>query len=203
MRIDMKMVAGVACLGLSACTGSGGTGSTVLPGGASAEEFDAIEATNQDYIARINSGALTTTTPTGTATMTGYIGVGGLGDTGDTTAAGDLALNVDFDAGSVAGTADNFGLYSPDPADPTTSVKEGGVNGTLTVTGTTSGSGMTANATGRLTDGTTPADVALDLTGSFYDDAGTTLVHGDLTGTVADVSGSDVTDVTGNFYATN
>jgi hypothetical protein len=107
-------------------------------------------------------------------------------------------MDVDFDAGTVRGTASDFGIYSGEVL-----TKEADVNGTLTVDGTVGGTDLTASATGTVSDGETPTDVDLNMTGSFYDDAGTLTAVGDVTGTVADSGDSSTSiDVGGAFYAT-
>jgi len=194
MTLKFALAATAACLALSACNSSNGSSGALTS--AAAQETD---ATYSDYQDRITSGALTTTAPTGQASMSGYMGISDINpEDSSTTAIGKLAMDVDFDAGTVSGTASDFGIYSGEVL-----TKEADVNGTLAVDGTVGGTDLTASATGTLSDGETPTDVALNMTGSFYDDAGTLTAVGDITGTIADSGDSSTSiDVGGAFYAT-
>lgn len=194
MTLKFALAATAACLALSACNSSNGSSGALTS--AAAQEVD---ATYSDYQDRITSGALTTTAPTGQASMSGYMGISDINpEDSSTTAIGKLAMDVDFDAGTVSGTASDFGIYSGEVL-----TKEADVNGTLAVDGTVGGTDLTASATGTLSDGETPTDVALNMTGSFYDDAGTLTAVGDITGTIADSGDSSTSiDVGGAFYAT-
>ncbi|WP_102223395.1 hypothetical protein [Acidimangrovimonas sediminis] len=210
MRYKLQIMASAACLALAACGGSSSTPSSTASGAASASasgstsasssgsslsaaDAQTVVASYDDNQARIDSGALTTTSPTGQADMSGYVGVT---DNAGTMAVGDLNMSVDFDGGKVTGTASNFGLY--DDTDAMT--KQGDASGSLGVTGTVSGSSMTAKASGTLSDGSTPADVSLGMNGKFYDDNGTLLVQGTASGTVTNSDGTSALD--GGFFAT-
>lgn len=192
MTYKLVLAASAACLALAACNTSSGSSSSLT-----SAQAQNVDATYADYQDRIVNDDLTTVTPQGQATMSGYMGVGGINPEDDTTVAlGELTMNVDFDGGTLTGTADNFGIYSGDPL-----VKDTGVTGSLDVAGTVSGSGLDANASGHMSDGSgTGADFDLTMSGSFYDDAGTLTTVGDLTGTM-DESGTK-TEVSGGFYAT-
>ncbi|PFG62230.1 hypothetical protein AXZ77_0807 [Thioclava sp. ES.031] len=193
MTFKFALAASAACLALSACNSSNGSS-----GALTSAEAQNIDATYSDYQARIDDGSLTTTTPTGQASMSGYMGVSGVNpEDPTTTVLGELAMDVDFDAGTLTGKGSSFGIYSGDVL-----TKETDVTGSLDVAGTVSGSDMAATATGTMSDGSSPgADFALDMNGSFYDDAGTLTAVGDVSGTMTD-AGSEPVNVTGNYYAT-
>lgn len=192
MNLKFALAATAACLTLSACNTSNGSS-----GALTSAEAQNVEATSTDYQARISSGALTTTTPTGKASMSGYMGVSGINpDDSTTTAMGKLAMDVDFDAGTVSGTASNFGIYSGE-----TLTKDSDVSGSLGVTGTVSGSDLQATATGTMSDGSGPAaEIDVNLSGKFYDDAGTLTTVGDVSGTMTE--SGDTRNISGNYYAT-
>ncbi|QPZ92863.1 hypothetical protein [Thioclava electrotropha] len=192
MTFKFALAASAACLALAACNSSNGSSAALT-----SAEAQNVEATYSDYADRIGTGDLTTTVPTGQASMSGYMGVSNVNpDDPTTTVMGELAMDVDFDAGTLTGKGSNFGIYSGDVL-----TKEADVTGSLDVAGTVSSSDMTATATGTMSDGSSAgADFALDMTGSFYDDAGTLTAVGDISGTMTD--GSDVQNVDGNYYAT-
>ncbi|MGD9919080.1 MAG: hypothetical protein AB7U46_13770 [Paenirhodobacter sp.] len=188
MNKTLLLASAAACMALAGCLGGGDGGS----GAQATETYDRIEA-------GIDDGSITTVSdmPTGQASMSGHIGVADVGEDGDLTAIGALALDVDFDGGTVTGSASDFGLYNSDSGNKTENI-----TGTLDVAGTLSGSTMTADASGELSDGETPSDVALTMTGDFYDDGGDLLVYGDVSGTIADAAdGGDSQTVEGGFYA--
>lgn len=191
MNYKFPLAVLAACLALSACKINNATS-----GALTSAEAQNVDTTYQDYQTRINNGSLTTTTPTGQATMAGYVGVSGINPQDSTTTAmGNLNMDVDFDAGTLTGKASNFGIYNGSPL-----TKQNDVAGTLDVTGTVSGASMSADATGALSDGSSNPDFNLKLTGKFYDDAGTLTAVGDVSGTMTD-SGTS-TNVSGNYYAT-
>lgn len=195
------MMACAGSLALAACGGGSGSTSTgtTINAGLSSADATGVQTTYDNYQARIDSGALTPTSPTGQASMSGYIAAGGVGDTGQSTAIGDLSLDVNFDANSVGGTASNFGIYD---GSGSTLTKTAGVSGTLDVAGTVSGSSLSANATGQLTDGTVPSDINVAMDGKFYDDNGTLLVQGKTSGTATPTDGSGSNTLSGGFFAT-
>lgn len=215
MTYKFALAAFAACLALSACNmnsattsgagstagGSTGGGSTGSSSGTHLTSTQAqnVAATSDDYLKRINNNTLTTTTPSGTATMAGYYGVSGINPQDSTTTGmGKLNMNVDFTAGSVGGSVSDIGIYNGSPLTDTGTT----VNGSLTVKGTVSGSGLSATATGQLTDSgsSTPSTINTTLTGKFYDDAGTLTTVGDVSGTMT--QGSTTNNLSGNFYAT-
>ena len=194
------MVAVAACLSLAACGGTssgggagGGTGGGAMTG-ISAAVAEQANTTFKDYDARIKAGTLKTTTPTGQATMAGYYGIT---DNQGAALIGDLSMNVDFGAGTISGSASNFGNF--DNSGPTL-IKQGGPSGSLTVSGSVTGSAMTATAKGTLSGNTTAA-VDTTMTGNFYDDSGTTVAVGNVSGQVTDSGATAPVKVTGSFYA--
>lgn len=199
MHIKFSLAAGAAVFALSACNldnATSGAVTNVASGALTSAQAQNVDATYSDYQTRIGNGTLQTTSPTGQATMAGYMGISGIDpQDASTTAIGTLDMNVDFNAGTVAGKASSFGIYNG-----ATLTKQGDAAGTLDVAGTVSGSGMTADATGTLSDGSTQPAFNLKLNGSFYDDAGTLTAVGDQSGTMTE-SGT-VTNVGGAFYAT-
>lgn len=190
MNRTILLASAAACMALAGCLGgSDGNGSN---GAQASENYDRIEA-------GIDDGSITALAdmPSGQASMSGYMGVGEVGENGDQDAVGKLALDVDFDGGTVTGQASDFALY-----DQETESKTMDLSGSLDISGTLSGNSMSANASGELSDGETPSDVALGMTGNFYDDNGDMVVYGDVNGTIADAAdGSDSQSVEGGFYA--
>lgn len=194
MTVKFALAAAAACLALSACNSSNGSTSALTSAGA-----QEIDATYSEYEDRVTSGELTTTAPTGQASMSGYMGVSGINpEDSSTTVIGQLAMDVDFDAGTLTGKASDFGIYSGEVL-----TKEADATGTLAVDGTVGGTDMVATAAGTLSDGETPADLDLDMSGSFYDDEGALTAFGDITGTASDTGDSaSSVDVDGGFYVT-
>jgi len=197
MNTSFALAAFAACFALSACGGSSGSSGSVT-GGVSSATAQEVDATYSDLQSRIDSGELTPTSPTGQASMAGYMGISGVNpDDATTTVLGKLAMDVDFDAGTVTGNASDFGIYSGSNLQ----TKEDSVTGSLDVVGTVSGSDLATTATGTMADSTSsPTDFNLNMTGKFYDDAGTLTTVGDLSGTMDD--GDTITNVDGGFFAT-
>ncbi|EKE71966.1 MULTISPECIES: hypothetical protein [Roseobacteraceae] len=175
MKLFTLAALSAASLSLAACGGSsvdGDMSDTDLP-----TKYDSLEG----LVASAEAGDLDPASGammTGTATMSGALGVGDLGDDGNLEALGDLALTADFTGGTVTGTADNFALYDQD-----TQAVEAELSGSLTINGSITGTGMTADADGTLNDG---EDHLVDLVmdGTFYDYEGDLAVYGDVTGTI-------------------
>lgn len=200
MNYKFPLAALAASFALSACNlnnaVSGALKSAPIQPALTSAQVQQVDATYSDYQTRINNGTLTTTTPTGQATMAGYMGISNINpqDT-SATAIGRLNMNVDFGAGTVTGSATDFGLYNGSPL-----TAQSGTTGSLNVAGTVSGSGISAGATGTLSDGSSNSDFNLQLNGSFYDDAGTLTTVGDVSGTMT--GGGSTNNVGGAFYAT-
>lgn len=194
MNTSFAVAAFAACFALSACGGSSGS----VTGGVSSATAQDVDATYSDLQSRIDSGALTTTSPTGQASMAGYMGISGVNpDDATTTVLGKVAMDVNFDAGTVTGKASDFGIYSGTNLE----TKNDSVTGSLDVAGTVSGSDLAATATGTMADSSnSPTDFNLNMTGKFYDDAGTLTTVGDLSGTMDE--GGNTTTVDGAFFAT-
>lgn len=204
MDTKFALVALTTCFALSAC-GGGGSSTGSSTGGTTAAlssaEAQSVATTYTDYQNRIKDGSLTETSPTGKASMAGYLGIDNVStDNPDLSALGKLAMDVDFDAGKLSGTASDFGVYTGTASEKT----DINVTGSLDVTGTVSGSALSATATGTVSDGTTPSDLNLNMTGKFYDDSGTLTAVGTHTGTMKDQGASDSSawNVDGGFYAT-
>lgn len=204
MNTSFALAAFAACFALSACGGgSGSTSGGGTSGGGTSTTGQAVDAqkvdtTYTDLQDRITSGALTATSPTGQASMAGYMGISGVDPTDTTTTVlGKLAMDVDFDAGTVAGKASDFGVYKG----TNLQTKVDTVTGSLGVAGTVTGSDLAANATGTMADSSkSPTDFNLNMTGKFYDDKGTLTTVGDLAGTMNE--GTTTTNVDGAFFAT-
>lgn len=176
-----------AALTLAACGGSSssvaGGSDTDLP-----ERYNSFES----FVAAAESNSLEEASAammSGTATMSGAIGIDNVDEEGTLDALGDLALTANFTGGTVTGSANNFALYDQD-----TQAVEMALGGSLAVNGTISGSGMTAEANGTLTDDEAHI-VELDMGGTFYDYEGDLAVYGDVTGTI------DGEDHDGGFVA--
>ncbi|OWY15559.1 hypothetical protein B6V72_02975 [Thioclava sp. F34-6] len=196
MTFKLALAASAACLALAACNSSNGSS-----GALTSAEAQNVDATYTDYQDRKGGPTMTATAPTaGQASMSGFMGVSNVNpDDPTTTVMGELAMDVDFGAGTLTGKGTNFGIYSGDVL-----TKEANVTGSLDVAGTVTGSTMAATATGTMSDGTSPgADFDLKMSGGFYTDAnnGNVLTAvGDVSGTLTD--GTDVRNVDGNYYAT-
>ena len=178
--------------GGSAGGGSGGGGSNGSGGGdlgASAGESLTDYADLETLLARIqnNDTSLTpedTSTRTGSVSMTGAVGIEQLGETGNLTLVGDLAMTANFDTDTATGSATGFTLFNVD-----TEQVEADVTGTVPMSnGTISGTDFDANMNGNLSiDGGTYGGtygIAAALDGRFYDDNGRLVVGGAVTGNV-------------------
>jgi len=73
MTQKFVLAASAACLALSACGSSNGSSGALTSG-----EVQNLDATYADYEDRIESGELTTTSPEGRASMTGFMGFDGI-----------------------------------------------------------------------------------------------------------------------------
>ncbi|MBU0641641.1 MAG: hypothetical protein KJ731_14330 [Alphaproteobacteria bacterium] len=177
MKLFTLAALSAASLSLAACGGSavdGDMSDTDLP-----TKYDNLEG----LVAGAEAGNLDPASEAmmaGTATLSGALAVTDLGDSGELEAIGDLSLTANFTGGTVTGTADNFALY-----DVHTQGVDMELTGSLSVDGTISGTGMTADAAGTLNDG---EDHMVDLTmaGTFYEYEGELAVYGDIEGTIDD-----------------
>lgn len=188
--MSLIVLLGTTGLTLAACGSSGGDAA-----------FDSF----QDDIALSNAiedgelAGVDTSTRTGTATMTGAIGIGDLGDDEELELIGELSVQADFDSDTASGSASNFGIYEEDTG---RLAEDGQVSGSLTMSnGTISGQDFDADMNGRLTNAGDDFDLGLALDGKFYDRGGDLVVGGDVTGTITDVGSLDVQNVEGGFVA--
>lgn len=177
------VLVGTGLLALTACSSSGGG---MSPGGSAGGNL-ADYASLQALLAQIQNDTLTpedTGSRTGSVSMTGAIGVDGLGEAGNLTLIGDLAMTANFDTDTAAGSATGFTLFNSD-----TEQVEADVTGTLPMSnGTISGTDFDANMNGTLSigSGVYSGDygMATVLDGRFYDDNGTLVVGGDVSATI-------------------
>jgi hypothetical protein len=162
----------VASLSIAACGSSNSSVADVdLPDG-----FESVEG----LVGSAESGSLDLATEemmAGTASMSGVLGVGELGEDEDLELLGDLSMTADFTSGTYAGSADNFALYDESQAIEAT------LEGSLAVSGTISGTSIMGFADGTLTDDE-DHEVLLDMDGSFYDYEGDLAAYGDTEGTI-------------------
>lgn len=133
---------------------------------------------------------------TGTATLNGRLG-GNMSGDADGVLLGDLALTSNFATNSVTGAVTNINTFNDDDT-PDQLLK-----GDLTVNGTISGTGLTANANGTLTgvDGGFKGDSVtnLNLNGTYRQNGTGLAVTGDVTG--GGTGDFDITLSNGKFYA--
>ena len=188
-----KSISALAMLAALAGCGGGSSGGPTVPfdGMAPSNRADVMQAADglQSRINDNSTTVATTTLPTGTATFSGYMGVGGLGDNADLTAIGALDVSADFANNSLSAKASDFGLYKDADGSLDTDL-----NGTLSGTGTISGSTMSASLTGTLADDQDHT-VSADLSGSFYDDTNGLTAAGSVAATI------DGNSQSGEFYA--
>lgn len=183
---------GTGLFALTACSTSGGGGSAGGGSGGggsggSGGETLAGYADLEALLTRIQTNDLTpedTSGRTGSVSMAGAIGVDGLGEAGNLTLIGDLAMTANFDTDTAAGSATGFTLFNSD-----TEQVEADVTGTLPMSnGTISGTDFDANMNGTLSigSGVYSGDygMATVLDGRFYDDNGTLVVGGDVSATI-------------------
>ncbi|PFG62146.1 hypothetical protein AXZ77_0717 [Thioclava sp. ES.031] len=127
--------------------------------------------------------------PTGTASMTGVMGVVLPNDPNNTDtilAAGKLAMDVDFDAATVTGKATDLGQYNE-----TQKTYVGDLSGSLDIKGNVVNTNqIDAQATGTLSTGSETGNVDLNMTGTVYDNSGKLLAHGTMQGTLTDATGT-------------
>ncbi|PTQ71884.1 hypothetical protein [Celeribacter persicus] len=175
MRFLTLAAVSAATLSLAACGGSsvdGDMSDVDLP-----PQYDSLEglvsAAEKDELETASESQMS-----GTATMTGALAIGDIGEDEDLEALGDLSLTANFTSGTVSGTADNFALYNEDTLEVDTDL-----TGSLSINGTISGTSLTADADGILNDG---EDHTLDLamSGTFYDYEGDLAVYGDVSGNI-------------------
>jgi len=179
-----------ACSSSSGGDGGGSDGEVDLPA-----EFSSLE----DLLTQADAGSLSEadgSLMSGTVSMTGAIGVGDVGEDGNQEAIGDLALSVDFNDGSVSGSASGFDFYD------SAGNQGDAIGGTLTVAGAAgsiTGAALTADVDGTLVDGTD--NILLDgtISGTFYDYNGDLAATGDFDATITTPEGSEVLE--GGFAA--
>ena len=199
---------GSAALAISACSngsgggsdGGGGSGGLGASAGESLTDYDDLS----DLLDEITDDNLTdvdTTARTGTATLTGALGIGDLGDDEDLTLIGDLTINANFDTDTATGSATGFTLFNEDTDEVD---RNGDVTETLTMSnGTISGTDFDADMDGTLTNAGDDFAVDLEMDGGFYDNGGDLVVGGEVTGTIVEVGSGDVPEnVEGGFVAT-
>lgn len=190
MTYFLKISIGLlAAASLSACSSSdpivaklssaGGVGSGALD----ASTVKALGDAMDDIESKIDDGSLEAPAvmPTGSATMDGYVAMD-MPD-GPETVLGNLTVEADFDAGTVASSADGFSVWDFTGATPA-SIDAGITGGSLAGTGTIDRTSMTSTLDGLITTDSGNAAVDTDLNGSLYDNNGSLLVVGDVTGTL-------------------
>lgn len=182
----------IGLVGLTACSESEiDLGASA---GESLKDYDDLAALSE----QIDDGQLAasdTTSRAGTATLTGAIGIGELGDDENLELVGDLSIDANFDTNAATGSATGFTVFNGD-----TDGVEGDVSGTLTMAnGTINGADFDATMAGTLTEGGDDFEFDLLLDGGFYDNGGDLVVGGDVTGSMID--GDDVESVEGGFVA--
>ncbi|WP_406736568.1 hypothetical protein [Thioclava sp. GXIMD4215] len=200
MRIQLSGFALLACTALVACGGSSsGGGSNGTGGGArlSASEAATVMTQYDEAIAAVENGDATVATDaSGAVSMSGYMGFSIEEEEDEIDALGKLSMDVDFDNGTVSGTADNFALF--DTSDEANPVKVSNVSGALTVDGTVTSAAIDASATGHLSDGDGGADFDLTMTGNVYEQDDALMALGDVEGTFTTDEG--VTETTGGGF---
>lgn len=195
MKFFNYLVAASFTVSLSACsstgTGEGGSdGDTDLPA-----EFSSLE----DLLTQVESASLSeagASLMSGNVSMTGAIGVGDVGADGNQEAIGDLALSVDFNDGSVSGTASGFDFYDVNGN------QGDAIGGTLTVAGAAgsiTGTSISADVDGTLVDGSENVGVDGTISGTFYDYNGDLAAVGDFSALLTTSEGSE--NVEGGFAA--
>lgn len=165
-----------ATLTVAACGGSS-SGSIGSSDGDLPARYDGLEG----FVAAAESDSLDEASGammSGSATMSGAIGIGDIGEEETLELLGDLSLTADFTGGTVTGTADNFALYDQD-----TQAVETAISGSLAIGGTIAGTSLTGEANGTLSDDEAHI-VELDMAGTFYDYEGDLAVYGDVSGTI-------------------
>ena len=193
MNFLQYLAAATFAASLSACssTGTDGVGSDAdidLP-----DEFASLG----DLLTQVDNGALSEAADSlmsGTVSMTGAIGISDVGD--DEEVIGDLALSVDFNDGSVSGSASGFDFYDADGN------QGDAIGGTLTVAGaagSVSGASFGADVDGTLIDGSDNVTVDGAISGTFYDYNGDLATVGDFNALLTTPEGSE--NVTGGFAA--
>jgi hypothetical protein len=182
----------IGLVGLTACSESGSD--LGASAGENLADYEDLAALSE----QIDEGQLAasdTTSRAGTATFTGAIGLGELGDDGDLELVGDLSIDANFDANTATGSATGFTIFNGD-----TDGVEGDVGGTLTLdNGTINGTDFDATLAGTLTESGDNFDFDLLLDGGFYDNNGDLIVGGDVIGTMDD--GGTIESVEGGFVA--
>ncbi|WP_417280536.1 hypothetical protein [Celeribacter sp.] len=175
MRFFAMAALSAASLTLAACGGSsvdGDMSEVDLP-----EKYDSLEG----LVSAAESGQLEEASESmmsSTATMSGALAIGDIGEDENLEAIGDMTLTADFTGGTVTGTANNFALYDQDTQDI-----EDELTGSLAISGGITGTSLTADATGTLTDDEAH-NLDLDMIGTFYDYEGELALYGDVTGTI-------------------
>ncbi|MGJ8530434.1 hypothetical protein [Maritalea sp.] len=170
MKLYTMAALAVATLPLAACLGSEDSS---LPDSYD-EASDIYDAAENDELTEASDELMS-----GTATLSGAIGISDIGDDEDLEAIGELSLTADFTNGEVTGSAYSFGIYDGDGELDTS------LTGSLDIDGDISGTSMTADLTGTLSDDE-EHDIDMDMEGTFYEYDGALAVAGDLSGTIDD-----------------
>lgn len=198
MKFFQYLAAASLTVSMAACSSTGGgedggDGSTTtvdLP-----DEFSSLE----DLLTKVDAGSLSeadNSLMSGTVSMSGAIGVADVGDAGDEEVIGNLSLSVDFNDGSVSGTATGFDVYDAN------GTQGDAIGGTLTVAGAAgsiTGTSINADVDGTLVDG--PDNIGVDgtISGTFYNYNDDLAAAGDFNATLTTPDGSE--DVEGGFAA--
>lgn len=175
MRFLAMAALSAASLSLAACGGSS------VDGDMSEADLPEKYASLEDLVSKAENAELEEASEnqmSGTATLSGAMAIGDVGEAEDLEAIGDMSLTADFTGGTVTGTADGFGLYNDD-----TQELEDELTGSLAISGTISGTTLAADASGTLTDDEAHI-VDMNMDGTFYDYEGELALYGDLEGTV-------------------
>ncbi|MCG7494382.1 hypothetical protein [Thalassobius sp. Cn5-15] len=192
MKSFQILASAAVAVSLAACSSSGGDsdGDIDLPA-----EFSNLE----DLLTRADAGSLNAADASlmsGTVDMTGAIGVGDVGDSGNDEVIGNLSLSVDFNDGSVSGSATGFDVYDSNGN------QGDAISGTLTIAGaagSVSGATFDADVDGMLVDG--PDNITVDgvIAGDFFDYNGDLATTGDFDATLTTSGGTE--NVSGGFAA--
>ncbi|MER5170159.1 hypothetical protein [Thioclava sp. GXIMD2076] len=199
MRIQLTGIALLACTTLAACGSSGssggGSGSLSL-----AEANNIVSQYNAIEDALESGDATLATDATGEVSMSGYMGFG-VDETEDsyTEALGELSMDVDFDNGTVSGTAQNFALYEANDDDGYSS-KDSDLDGMLAVDGTISSAVIDASVTGTLSDGEGSGTVDFVMEGGVFEQDDELMAIGDVDGLIT-FDDESTFESSGGFYA--
>lgn len=175
----------VIAISLTGCLGSsGGVSSDAIIPAEFAHLGDVLAALDNGELPEASSEQLT-----GSATMVGAVSIDDVDDANTLNLIGDLSMTMNFNDGTLSGTASGFDLYESATGD---AISDGVLTGALNVSGTVVGTGLTGNMNGTLLEEhniDTLTDnhnhnIEMAMGGTIFNNSGALVASGDMSGTI-------------------